>query len=256
MMYFEKRGGGFPLLFIPGWTLNHHIWDDLTPLLEKKYELVLVDLRGTGRSPKGEIGYSIPKDAEDLVEILENYKELSVVSHSRGVKVFLSLTQMLGEKIKCGVMIGSAGYGKVNSGFRAEMDKLEDFAKIEGKEKATKRIKENIKLGPVAGGMESMAKLKKASEGYEGWDLVGSRYAKEPDCRIFYEELKMPLAFVGGERDPLLSDIKEASASYKNSELHIIPGVGHFPMIEAPDILAEIITSFLKGKYHGNHSFI
>jgi len=251
-IFFEIKGSGDTLLLIPGWTLNHHIWDDIVPILEKEFELILPDLRGTGKSPSGGKACSVESDAEDLAEIIGGRRKVHVVAHSRGVKVFLALAGLLQGTVAKSVLIGSAGFWPVNERLDAEVQMVKNMAFEEGVEKAVERMPQIIKLGPVSGGVENVRKLKRARDGYKGLDLVQGEGSRKHDYREMYEILEIPVVFVAGEKERLLPDIREAAGWRKENKLHVIPGVGHFPMIEAPDLLAGIIMDFVKGERNGS----
>jgi len=237
---------------IPGWTLSHQVWDDVAPRLAGDFELILPDLRGTGKSPAEGKVLSIENDAEDLAELMKGSGKFSVVAHSRGVKVFLVLAAMMPDTVGRSVLVGSAGFWPVNEKLDAEVQLVKSMAKTEGVDKAIGRMPQIIKLGPVAGGIESIKKLQRARSGYKGLDLVQERPAARQDYRKIHERLKMPLLFISGEKDRLLPDMVEASKWRDNCILRIIPGVGHFPMIEAPGIFAGMVKEFLRGEKNGS----
>lgn len=245
-IYFEKKGAGRPLLFIPGWTLSHQVWDDVAPRFEGDFELILPDLRGTGKSPTGGKVLSIENDARDLMDIMMGRGRFSVIAHSRGVKVFLLLADLMPDMVGKSVLVGSAGFWPVNEKLDAEVQLVKTMAQKEGIEKAVGRMPEIVRLGPLSGGIESVRKLRKARSGYKGLDLVQEKPPHKHDYRNVHEKLKMPLLFVSGENDRLLPDIREASGWRGNCKLAVIPGAGHFPMIEAPGVFARIVSEYLK----------
>ena len=70
-MYYEIRGSGKPLVLIPGWgteisTLEAQIKD-----IAEKYTVIAVDNRGTGRTDKPDIPYTIEEMADDLISLLD-----------------------------------------------------------------------------------------------------------------------------------------------------------------------------------------
>ena len=72
-LYYETRGGGFPLLMIYGLGGNLLGWrEELLSLLADRYRLLLFDNRGVGRSDKPEGPYSMAMMADDAAGLLES----------------------------------------------------------------------------------------------------------------------------------------------------------------------------------------
>jgi pimeloyl-ACP methyl ester carboxylesterase len=75
-------------------------------------------------------------------------------------------------------------------------------------------------------------------------ELAASRPGTQDDL----ENTDLPLIFVTGSEDQLtpsklLSTIVENA---KDAQLHLIEGLGHFALIEAPDLVARTIRNGLK----------
>ncbi len=47
---YTRHGKGTPLMLLHGFPLDHHIWDEVIPLLENTFDLIIPDLRGFGES--------------------------------------------------------------------------------------------------------------------------------------------------------------------------------------------------------------
>lgn len=70
-IYYELRGEGYPLVMIMGLSGNVDWWDrSLLSLLAEKFQLVMFDNRGAGRSEKLRAEYSIPLMTSDTVGLL------------------------------------------------------------------------------------------------------------------------------------------------------------------------------------------
>jgi hypothetical protein len=71
-IYYEVRGEGFPLLMIPGSYRSSEIWPpDLVEDFSNRFKMVLYDPRGTGRSDKPDIDYSMRIMADDATGLLD-----------------------------------------------------------------------------------------------------------------------------------------------------------------------------------------
>ncbi len=83
----DWREGGFPILFVHGFSHNRHVWDDLAPELPETYRPVALDLRGHGCSGWSKPGdYSVFDYASDLLRVLDGMEieRAILVGHSLG----------------------------------------------------------------------------------------------------------------------------------------------------------------------------
>lgn len=75
-IYFERVGHGNPLLMIPGLGAGTWLWSKSMHALSKHFELIMPELRGSGRSDKPDHRYSVALFANDL-KILLDYLEIT-----------------------------------------------------------------------------------------------------------------------------------------------------------------------------------
>ena len=70
-IYYEMHGRGFPLIMIMGLSANVDWWDPrMIHELLKKYQLVIFDNRGAGRTDVSNRGYTIKSFAEDTAGLM------------------------------------------------------------------------------------------------------------------------------------------------------------------------------------------
>src|SRR5215204_894932 len=105
-IFLEKSGKGFPLLLMHGFPQMHLMWRDITPLLEKHFTIINVDLRGYGNSscPSSDAThapYSKRIMALDMVSVMEQlgFSKFAVAGHDRGGRVAYRLALDHPEKI-------------------------------------------------------------------------------------------------------------------------------------------------------------
>ena len=77
---------GPAVVLIHGYTDNARDWVPLVPYLSKHFRLILVDLRGHGRSSKPDCCYTLPDFAYDIVLLLDSLgiRKADIVGHSLG----------------------------------------------------------------------------------------------------------------------------------------------------------------------------
>jgi pimeloyl-ACP methyl ester carboxylesterase len=86
-MYYEFLGQGKPIVLIRGWGSSSQSWSKpLLDRLSQHYKLIIFDNRGTGRTDKPDIKYSIEMMADDTAGLLDalNIPRVHIVGFSMG----------------------------------------------------------------------------------------------------------------------------------------------------------------------------
>lgn len=92
-IYYERHGAGEPLLLVTGFTISAAVFDPILPLYSERFECLVYDNRGSGRSSTPLRPTSIPEMAADAVQVLD---ELGIESaHVYG----LSMGGMIAQEI-------------------------------------------------------------------------------------------------------------------------------------------------------------
>ncbi len=260
-LYSESYGSGKPILFIHGLGANLFSWKQLVPYLEDKYMLVLLDLKGFGKSPKPFDGrYSIYDHADCILKFIKhhNLRNLTIVGNSMGGGLALIVAEKLQHEsgaLRGLVLIDSIGY-------RQELPWLVELMKIP--------LLGLIFLFLPAGPMVKMAisdifydkrkihrsEFKKYSEQFLNWR---ARYALRqtakglppPDADKLeksYKNISVPTLIIWGEKDKLvpLELGKRFHKEIKNSKIVVFENCGHVPQEEKPKETAEEILKFLE----------
>ena len=70
----------------------------------------------------------------------------------------------------------------------------------------------------------------------------------EENLTPLLKEIKVPVLILWGEKDKItpLTDAYLIKKEIKFSQLEILPGVGHTPHLENPELLAQKIKEFLQ----------
>src|SRR5882757_8604983 len=85
-LFASVAGEGDALFLIPGLGGLANFWNALVPLLQRRFKIVLMDHRGTGRSDRPEQSYSVELLARDAVDVLDHFgiSRAHIVGHSTG----------------------------------------------------------------------------------------------------------------------------------------------------------------------------
>lgn len=108
-IFFTVKGTGNPLIFLHGFLESSKIWKPFLPALEKKRQVVCIDLPGHGKS--GNIGnvHTMELMADVVKSVLEHLKieKAGFVGHSMGGYVCLALLERSPSLLKNLVLINS-----------------------------------------------------------------------------------------------------------------------------------------------------
>jgi pimeloyl-ACP methyl ester carboxylesterase len=97
----EYEQAGEAIIFLHFSGANLIMWQRIVPYFEDHYRLILVDLRGHGKSDKPETGYHMDEMARDIMGIIHHLKleRVHIVGSSLGAEVGLSLAANYPEKV-------------------------------------------------------------------------------------------------------------------------------------------------------------
>ncbi len=115
-IYYEVRGTGQPVVLIHGFIVNSTSWKRtplLDELLQNGFQVIILDLRGNGRSdkPLQESAYDHDAEAKDVMTLIRflHINQYDVVGYSRG-SIITARLLVLDNKIRKAVL-GGMGTG-------------------------------------------------------------------------------------------------------------------------------------------------
>jgi pimeloyl-ACP methyl ester carboxylesterase len=114
-MFYTEVGAGKNLMLLHGWTCDSHDWSWQLPVLEGKYRVVAVDLRGHGRSEVMPSGAYTPSDyvadIESLISTRYPGQKFILMGHSMGGQVAARLAAQRPDLVSAVISIdGSLGF--------------------------------------------------------------------------------------------------------------------------------------------------
>ncbi|MCP4537047.1 MAG: alpha/beta hydrolase [Chloroflexi bacterium] len=96
----EYKREGDAIVFLHFGGANLQMWQRVVPYFQDHYRLILVDLRGHGKSDKPQKGYHIDEMARDVVGVMEHLglEQAHIIGSSLGAEVGLCLAANYPEK--------------------------------------------------------------------------------------------------------------------------------------------------------------
>lgn len=243
---YERGGQGTPLVLLHGYPLDHHLWDEVVPLLESTFDVITPDLRGFGQSTTVDAPYTMDDFASDLAGLLDHLgiSQAAIVGHSMGGYVALAFARLYPERVR--------GLGLVSSQLAADSPERK-----EGRYKSAADVAENG-IGSVVEAMapkfttderlQSVARASMQEQSPAAYIGALKAMAERPDSTESLASFPYPVVIVHGDADVLIpiDRAREAKSILPHSHLVEIPGVGHIPMLEAKEETAEALKYLAK----------
>jgi pimeloyl-ACP methyl ester carboxylesterase len=246
---------GPPVVLIHGYTDNARDWVPVLPYLSKRLRLILVDIRGHGKSSKPECCYTRLDFAYDIKLLLDalSIRRADVIGHSLGSIIAQTFAEYWPERTGRVVLISSTGGRPPGStappqfDFAAEIRKLKDPIDPD----SPFMIAWWDSPTPVNPDFIRRQRQDAAAIPLKVWlavlDEALPGATTYTDLQSTLPRLKAPSLLIWGSKDPLMEEPvrKTLRDALPGAEVKIFEGLGHNPFWEDPAAVARVINTFL-----------
>ncbi|SFE55649.1 alpha/beta hydrolase [Alteribacillus iranensis] len=235
------------IVFIHTNISDHTIYDSIVSRLRVNYHTVLYDLRGYGKSDRGDAAFSFDTYVDDLRFLIDSLDLGPVYLVSMGFSSLLALkyTQIHEDMVKKNVLISMVFFPE------------ESVSSV-------RRHRRQLLLGgrstPLVDYITKMSTvLKPEQEGYRKlrrliWNVDFSLYEEIMDFTIstdptpFMRAIRTPSFVLSGEKEALFpTNLLAFNAIYlKQFQYAAIPNASSFIMLDQPDLTASMIEEFFR----------
>jgi pimeloyl-ACP methyl ester carboxylesterase len=260
---YRRVGHGEAVLLIHGLAGSSRTWKDVMPVLAQTNDVIAPDLMGHGESAKPIGDYSLGAHASGLRDLLATLgvPSVTVVGHSFGGGVAMQLAYQHPELCDRLVLVSSGGLGHEVSWLlrilalpfaeqlmpvlfpRCVADRGSDVGTFLGRAGI-----EAPALGEMWRAYSSLAGAENRKAFVRTMRTViepGGQQVSALDR--LYLASHVPTLIVWGDHDQIIpvAHARVAHEAIPGSRLEILPGVGHFPHVEAPQRFVAVLTDFL-----------
>ncbi|MCB0939496.1 MAG: alpha/beta fold hydrolase [Mycobacterium sp.] len=263
---YQDEGQGDAILLLHGMAGSSQTWRSVIKPLSRKYRVIAPDLLGHGMSAKPRSDYSLGAFAVLLRDLLDELgvARATIVGHSLGGGVAMQFVYQHPDYCERLVLIGSGGLGP-DVGWTLRL------LSAPGAE----LIMPVIAPQPVLSAGEKVrswfAKMGiESPRGAEIWNAYSS-FSDAETRQAFLRTLRsvvdyrgqavsalnrlnvradMPIMAIWGEQDAIIP-VQHAYAALEarpDARLEVMPGVGHFPQVERPTEVVDLIDDFITSK--------
>ena len=261
-LHHEIYGAGNPVLCIHGFGASLFSWRNFVAPLSQNYQLILIDLKGCGDSPKPPDSHYSTKDHADLIYkfILDHdLKNLTLIGNSFGGALSLLLSVMLLEKepgrLRSLVLIDAGAYKEYIPGYLKLIGVPIIGAAAIYLVQAKCAAKSILKLAYYDPGKITKEQIEAyaapiAAPGGKHALLETGKQIIPPNIDELvakYKDISVPTLIIWGKQDkiinPIVGDLLDQAIP--NSTLKWIDKCGHVPQEEMPEATVPLVLDFL-----------
>jgi len=236
---YVRHGKGTPLVLLHGYPLDHHLWDDIVPLLKDTFDLIIPDLRGFGESTTIDTPCTMDDFASDIAGLLDHLgiKKTAIAGHSMGGYVALAFAKLYPDRV--------SGLGLVSTQVLADPPDRK-----EGRYKTAAEVAEK----GISGVVDTMTPrftsdprwqtfARTSMEAQQPAAYIGAlkAMAERANSTSLLSSIQYPVVVIHGDADALIpiDRARDVKAALPESTLIEIKDAGHMPMREAPNESAK-----------------
>lgn len=261
-LHYVIGGQGEPIVLLHGWPTTWYEWRRIMPKLSENYTVVVPDTRGLGDSSRPANGYDKKTLAQDIFSLVQklNFEQVNLVGHDVGGQIAYAYANEYPEKVSHLAILevalsGLAGWNKFDP-WHFSFHTVRDLPEVlvAGKERiylthfytnpqyvynpasfSQTEIDEYVRTYSAPDAMRA------GFEYYRAFNEDAQQNQKYAQVR-----LKMPVMAVGGANslgDFLYQQLQEVA---ENVQGELIDNCGHWPSIERPNELTELLLDFIQ----------
>jgi len=242
---YERRGSGTPLVLLHGYPLDHRIWNEVVPLLEDDFDMIVPDLRGFGQSEVVEAQYTLADMAADVAALLDELgvEKTYIAGHSMGGYTSLAFVRNDPERVLGLGLIASQAPNDTPERKKGRYASAEEIMKT-----GVEPVVENMtpKLTPDAQ-VQGEVRDVIAQQHRTGLANAMKAMAERLDSTSQLSSFRFPVVLVHGEADELIpvERAREITDALQTVYFVELSGVGHLPMLEKPQETAGALRKLI-----------
>lgn len=245
---YDIRGEGECVLFLHGWGANIKLFDGLMNVTAQKYRTVALDLPGFGESEEPKSSWSVDDYAAFVIKFTESLglEPAVLIGHSFGGRIMIKLLSGgLMPNVTKAVFIDAAGI------------KPKKTLKQKFKLATYKAGKLLLSLKPIKAifpdALENLRKSRGSADYNSATPVMRETLVKvvNEDLTELLPKIKASSLLIWGTLDTAtpISDGEAFERLIPDAGLVRVQGGSHFAFLDAPELCARAISSFLKIDY-------
>jgi pimeloyl-ACP methyl ester carboxylesterase len=251
---YDTAGAGPDLLMIGGSAEARPLWALVRPALDRSFRTIAFDPRDSGESTIVSAPYTLPDLADDAIAVLDaaESRRAHVIGHSLGGAVAQEMALTYPQRIASLILVSTWARGDTYS--NSMMELLIDLTQ---NVRDDRTLLESIVF--IGAGVTTLrtAPLRDMTEVAMQVGPLAPRQALERQWRLDatvdtldrLAAVAVPTLVMCGTEDRLLPPYfsEQLVSAIPGASLARIEGVGHLPMVHAPDAFLSAVREFVTG---------
>jgi pimeloyl-ACP methyl ester carboxylesterase len=230
---YDVVGDGPPVLLLHGGAADSTWWGDLAPALAKRHTVITMDSRGHGRSSFDDRQITYRRMADDTLALLDllDFDQVDIVGWSDGAIIALDIALRQPERLRrvvaYGVNFDLSGYHTGDDD--AEPSSAFELISVEG----PKRYRDQSPHPERR--EELLANIRQTWTTEPAWTHDQMR------------SIQTPILVLDGIDEEVIDidHVRLLADLLPNGDLVLMPGTGHFAMIDQPAEFIRIVVDYL-----------
>ena len=240
-LHYYRTGNGSlpPMVLSHGYTDNGLCWMDLALAMEKKYDVIMYDLRGHGLSDAPATGYDINDNVSDIVGLIHALKlsKPVIIGHSLGGSIAAIVAAQYPDIPKKVVLIDPPGLVKPMFPTAEDMNRARSYFKKDiDYVKSLSRdalIKEAGRRHPA---ISEAARGRWADSKMQFKPQILDSVLTIPPLKPYLPKITVPTLILKADANDAVRKMEiDAVSAYPNIKIYHVKGAGHLVHLERPE---------------------
>ena len=259
-LFVWETGSGPTVTLLHGYPGSSYDWSQVAASLVTRYRVIAPDLLGFGTSDKPyPYPYSLREQADLIEQVWDalDVSESAVVAHDYSTSIAQELLRRGSSRVTSVVFLNGAVYPALHRPTEGQLALLgphgDELAALIDERIWTEALATTFgPRHPVT--PEQAADMWRAFSAHDGLRLAAALLHYVADRAIdggawvgAMETATVPIAFIWGPSDPVSGEhvIAEVERRMPDAPVTRLDGVGHWPIIEEPDVVSSTIIDHL-----------
>lgn len=237
---FEVRGEGKPaLVFVHGWSCDRSFWKGQSEQFSRQFRVVCIDLAGHGKSGQGRKDWTMNAFGSDVATVVNKLglQRVILIGHSMGGDVIAEAARQLPGRVIGLIMVDT--YKKLGTG-RSPEEVQAFIARLRVNFTDSTRILVRSMFLPTSNAIlvEQVAAYMSSAPPEIALNALENALSYSRQMPLTLEELKLPVIAINSDNAPT----DTVSTKRYGVQVIIMPGTGHFLMMEDPDRFNRLLS--------------